>query len=78
MNSILSMFSLLPNNEFLFLFVGDGDSSVTQKLAAVVPYGVNLPVSKIEFSNHLIRSYCNRISELTNIRRLETLKASTS
>lgn len=43
--------------------VGDGDSSVTKKLADAKPYP-NRPVQKIECRNHLLRNFCNRLKEL--------------
>ncbi|XP_057662428.1 uncharacterized protein LOC130897534 [Diorhabda carinulata] len=43
--------------------VGDGDSSVTKKLADARPY--DTPVSKIECRNHLLRNYCTRLRALT-------------
>lgn len=48
--------------KYLYL-VGDGDSSVTKKLAESNPY--NTPIMKIECRNHLLRNYCTRLRELT-------------
>ncbi|XP_046391775.1 uncharacterized protein LOC124160096 [Ischnura elegans] len=44
--------------------LGDGDSSIMQRLGRVIPYGIDLPVQKVECSNHLLRNYCNRIREV--------------
>lgn len=44
--------------------VGDGDSSITEKLFENKPYGERL-VEKIECRNHLLRNYCTKLKELT-------------
>lgn len=47
--------------------VGDGDSSVTKKIAEARPYK-NLIVHKIECRNHLLRNFCNHLKDLTTKR----------
>lgn len=47
--------------------VGDGDSSVTKKLAEARPYQHRL-VQKIECRNHLLRNLCTRLRELAQKR----------
>ena len=47
--------------------VGDGDSSVTKKLQTVKPCG-NVPIQKIECSNHLLRNYSNNLKQLPSKR----------
>ncbi|XP_046395536.1 uncharacterized protein LOC124162886 [Ischnura elegans] len=41
--------------------IGDGDSSITKKLAINLPYGIDFPIQKIECVNPLLRNYYNRI-----------------
>ncbi|XP_050431109.1 uncharacterized protein LOC126839738 [Adelges cooleyi] len=36
---------------------GDGDSSITRRLAEIMPYGPSLIIQKIECRNHLLRNY---------------------
>lgn len=44
---------------------GDGDSSVTNKLNEVMPYGPEFKVHKIECRNHLLRNYGTKMSALS-------------
>jgi hypothetical protein len=45
--------------------IGDGDSSVTKKLFLAKPYGGDIFVKKIEYMNHILRNYLNRIVDLS-------------
>ena len=41
-------------------FIGDGDSSVFQKIQEVMPYALRY-VEKIECRNHVLRNYSNNL-----------------
>ncbi|KAL4088881.1 hypothetical protein QTP88_023965 [Uroleucon formosanum] len=43
----------------------DGDSSVTKRLAEIMPYEPRLPVIKIECHNHLLRNYGTKLVAMT-------------
>ncbi|CAI6355909.1 unnamed protein product [Macrosiphum euphorbiae] len=45
--------------------IGDGDSSVTNKLNEVMPYGPEFKIQKIECRNHLLRNYGMKMSALS-------------
>ncbi|XP_060881668.1 uncharacterized protein LOC132953151 [Metopolophium dirhodum] len=45
--------------------IGDGDSSVTKRLADIMPYGPRLQVIKIECRNHLLRNYGTKLRAMT-------------
>ena len=45
-----------------YVFSGDGDSSVTNKLNEVMPYGPDFKIQKIECRNHLLRNYSQKIT----------------
>ncbi|KAE9543065.1 hypothetical protein AGLY_002976 [Aphis glycines] len=45
--------------------IGDGDSSVTNKLNEVMPYGPEFIIQKIECRNHLLRNYGMKMSVLS-------------
>lgn len=47
----------------LFLFLGDGDSSVTKRLVDCQPYGLNFNIRKIECKNHLMRNYASKLTQ---------------
>lgn len=51
--------------------VGDGDSSITKKLAAEKPYGI-IQVEKVECVNHLLRNLCCKLKELSKASRSPT------
>ncbi|KAG8233224.1 hypothetical protein J437_LFUL012429 [Ladona fulva] len=44
--------------------IGDGDSSVMNRLAKAMPYSIELVVEKIECSNHILRNYCKKLHPL--------------
>jgi hypothetical protein len=44
--------------------IGDGDSSVYNKITEASPYS-NIKVEKIERRNHLLRNFCNKLKHLT-------------
>jgi hypothetical protein len=50
--------------------VGDGDSSVYNKIKNIKPYGPNFYVEKIECRNHILRNYCNKIKEFAKCTKL--------
>ncbi|KAJ8872086.1 hypothetical protein PR048_025687 [Dryococelus australis] len=43
----------------------DGDSSVHKKQNEYLPYGPDVLVAKIEFRNHILRNYADRLLELS-------------
>ncbi|CAI6370821.1 unnamed protein product [Macrosiphum euphorbiae] len=45
--------------------IGDGDSSVSKRLAEIMPYGCRLLVKKIECRNHLLRNYGTILTAMT-------------
>lgn len=50
--------------------IGDGDSSVYNKLLNAMPYGPNLLIEKVECKNHIIRNYSNRLKEIAQNSKL--------
>jgi hypothetical protein len=50
--------------------VGDGDSSVYNKIKNIKPYGPNFYVEKFECRNHILRNYCNKIKEFAKCTKL--------
>jgi len=44
---------------------GDGDSSVSKRLAEIMPYGPRLLIKKIECRNHLLRNYGTKLAAMT-------------
>lgn len=47
--------------------IGDGNSSVMNKLHVAKPHGSEFHIKKIECSNHILRNYCNRLREISDI-----------
>ncbi|CAI6373596.1 unnamed protein product [Macrosiphum euphorbiae] len=45
--------------------IGDGDSSVSKRLAEIMPYGCRLLVKKIECRSHLLRNYGTKLTAMT-------------
>lgn len=50
--------------------IGDGDSSVYNKIKNSKPYGPNVYIEKIECRNHILRNYCNKIKEFAKCSKL--------
>lgn len=53
--------SFLIDNLFSFI-KGDGDCSVSKRLAETRPYGPNFTIEKIECRNHLLRNYGTKLA----------------
>ncbi|KAF5292866.1 hypothetical protein FQR65_LT11118 [Abscondita terminalis] len=51
--------------------IGDGDSSVYNKIKNNKPYGPNFFIEKIECRNHILRNYCNKIKEYSKCVKLD-------
>lgn len=60
----ISMYNLIYNK-----IIGDGDSSVTKKLFLTKPYGRVVYIKKIEYINHIIQNYINKIVDMTTRRK---------
>ena len=41
-----------------------GDSSVHRRLLGTSPYGIAMPVEKIECISHLLRNFCNNMRKI--------------
>jgi len=50
---------------YIYINIGDGDSSVTKRLKEVIPYGPTRLVEKIECRNHLLRNFSTKISAIS-------------
>lgn len=50
--------------------VGDGDSSVHNKLMEIRPYGPQTVIKKIECRNHLLRNFSSKIRDLCSKLRI--------
>lgn len=61
--------SLSMHNVIYDKLIGDGDSSVMNKLALSKPYGPEFYIKKIECINHILRNYCNRILDISTRRK---------
>jgi len=48
----------------ILILIGDGDSSVTKRLAESRPYGFNFTIKKIECKNHLMRNFASKLTTL--------------
>lgn len=46
--------------------VGDGDSSVYNKLMEIKPYGPQTGIKKIECKNHLLRNFSSKLRDLSS------------
>lgn len=49
--------------------IGDSDSSIVKKLSIAKPYGIEHRIKKIEYSNHILRNYCNRLRDISTRRK---------
>jgi len=55
--------------------VGDGDSSVMNKLHCAKPYGRDFLIKKIEFLNHILRNYVNKLKDIALLQKEEQIEA---
>lgn len=58
--------SIETNGLKYLTLVGDGDSSVYNKLLEASPYGPQTVIKKIECRNHLLRNFSSKLRDLTS------------
>jgi hypothetical protein len=57
------------HNMIYHKLIGDGDSSVLKKIMLAKPYDNNLDVKKIEYADHILRNYLNRLVNIVPKRK---------
>lgn len=51
----------------LIITIGYGDNNVTKRLNEVMSYGPRFLVKKIEYKNHILRNYSQKLMNLTKL-----------
>ena len=61
--------SISTHNIIYGKVIGDGDSSVYNKIKDAKPYGPDFFIEKIECRNHILRNFCNKLKEICKLPR---------